>query len=321
MTEFTPSPVEMTQPAQLPRKGPKSLPAAYGLSAQRRHVLVCNVLPALGTVAAIVWSSFVPLNLFDLGLALAFWGLTIGLGGTVGLHRYFAHGTFETYGVVRIALAIVGAMTAQGPPLAWVTTHRRHHEFSDVEGDPHSPHLSHQQTLKTLRGLWHAHCGWLIGHDLPNPYHYAPDLLADRTFMRINRWYYFWVMLSLCLPAGISFAYYRSAAGFVTGLLWGGLARIFLTSQFVWSVNSICHTFGRRPHATREQSTNNVWLAIPTFGEAWHNNHHAYPYSARFGLFWWQVDLGYCLIKGLEFCRLAWNVKTPTRRQVALLES
>lgn len=294
----------------------KMLPAKFALSAQITHVVACNVCPLLGTVAAVVWSIYVPITAFDITLVIFMWALSLGLGGTVGFHRYYAHRSFDTSEPMRILLAIAGSMAAQGPPLSWVCTHRRHHEFSDVEGDPHSPNLAGASLIGKLKGLWHAHCGWLVGHDIPNPQHYAPDLLNDGVFMRVNRMYFLWVGIGLLAPAFASAIYYGSLAGFVSGVLWAGLARTFVTAQFIWSVNSICHLAGFRSHETRECSTNSLFLAVPSFGESWHNNHHAFPFSARFGLSWWQLDLGYVLVWVLRALGLIWDVKVAEPKSV-----
>ena len=207
--------------------------------------------------------------------------LIIGMGVTVGYHRYFTHQAFETGSPVRLVLAILGSMSAQGPLVAWVSTHRRHHQLSDREGDPHSPNLNEPGIRGRLKGIWHAHFGWMSSHALPNPMRYARDILRDRLLMRISRMYYCWVALGVLLPGIVLGLVRGNVYGFLSGCLWGGFLRIFVTSQFVWSINSLCHSIGSRPFRTREQSTNNALLALPTCGEAWHNNHHAFPKSAR----------------------------------------
>ena len=211
-------------------------------------------------------------------------------------------------------------MSALGPLVAWVSTHRRHHQLSDREGDPHSPNLNGPGFRGRLKGIWHAHFGWMLSHPMPNPMRYARDILRDRRLKWVNRMYYYWVLLGVLLPGIVLGLVRRDWYGFVSGCLWGGFLRIFLTSQFVGSINSLCHSIGSRPFPTREQSTNNAVLALPTWGEAWHNNHHAFPKSARFGHRWWQFDIGYIVIGTLRLLGLAWNVWTPSDKQIATRE-
>jgi stearoyl-CoA desaturase (delta-9 desaturase) len=192
----------------------------------------------------------------------------------------------------------------------WVATHRKHHRFSDHAGDPHSPHVDQAPGWRgALRGLGHAHVGWMFrGRDMANPRRYAKDLVADPDLRFISRTFPLWVAIGLALPFGLGVALTGSVAGGLTGLLWGGAVRILLLHHVTFSINSLCHFFGRRPFATRDQSHNLAWLAPLTFGEAWHNNHHAFPTSARHGLGRRELDPGAWLITGLERCHLAWDV-------------
>jgi stearoyl-CoA desaturase (Delta-9 desaturase) len=233
-----------------------------------------------------------------------------GLGITVGYHRLFTHRSFKTTRGVRALLAVLGSMAVEGPVLEWVATHRKHHRFSDQPGDPHSPHLDHAPGWRgVLRGLAHAHVGWMFrGKDMANPGRYAKDLLADRDLRFISRTFPLWVVVGLALPFGLGVALTGSVAGGLTGLLWGGAVRVFLLHHATFSINSLCHSFGRRPFATGDQSHNLAWLAPLAFGEGWHNNHHAFPTSARHGLGRWQLDPSAWLISGLERCHLAWDV-------------
>jgi stearoyl-CoA desaturase (delta-9 desaturase) len=242
-----------------------------------------------------------------------------GLGITVGFHRLFTHRSFKTTRAVRALLAVLGSMAVEGPVIEWVATHRKHHRFSDHPGDPHSPHLDDAPGWRgTLRGLWHAHVGWMLrGKDMANPARYARDLLVDRDLRLISRTFPLWVVVGLAVPFGLGVALTGSLVGGMTGLLWGGAVRIFLLHHATFSINSLCHCFGRRPFSTRDQSRNLAWLAPLAFGEAWHNNHHAFPTSARHGLGRWQVDPGASLITALERCHLAWDVIriSPARQQ------
>lgn len=278
---------------------------------QRRHVILCNILPLLGTIIAMGLLPWLRPGSVEMLLALIMWALTLGVGVTVGFHRYFTHRAFEAHPWVRYLLAVLGSMAAQGAVIAWVVTHRRHHEYSDMAGDPHSPQLHGKGLWNALRGLWHAHSGWLWKHDMPNPLHYSPDLMKDKTILWINRTYYWWVILGFALPTVMGGLILGTWKGVLTSGLWAGFVRIFVSSQLVWSINSICHTFGMRRYPTSEESRNNIWLAIPTFGEAWHNNHHAFPTSAVFGHGWWEIDLGWIVIWALNAVGLVWDVRLP----------
>ena len=249
------------------------------------------------------------LHWHDLLVLAIFYALT-GLGITVGYHRLFTHRSFKTSRTVRALLAVCGSMAVEGPVIEWVATHRKHHRFSDHSGDPHSPHVDQAPGWRgTLRGLGHAHVGWMFrGKDMANPRRYAKDLLADRDLRFISSTFPLWVGVGLALPFGLGFVLSGSLAGALTGLLWGGLVRVLLLHHMTFSINSLCHVFGRRPFATDDESRNLVWLAPFAFGESWHNNHHAFPTSARHGLGRRQLDLGAWLITGLERCHLAWDV-------------
>jgi stearoyl-CoA desaturase (delta-9 desaturase) len=281
------------------------------LRVQRRVALATILIPSVGAVIAIATIpvlGYVPLAV---ALLLVMHLLTM-LGITVGYHRHFAHRAFKCRDSVRVLLGALGGMAAQGPLIHWVSNHRRHHEFSDLPGDPHSPNLG--EDLGPFRRLWHAHVGWMLTGEVTNPARYAKDLLRDPLVRKINRLYLLWVGLGLALPAVVGGLWVGSWGGVVQGFLWGGVVRIVLVHHSTWAINSITHLFGSRPHATSENSRNNPWLVIPSAGEAWHNNHHAFPSSARFGLEWWQLDLGWLTIRLLESLRLAWDVKEAAPR-------
>jgi stearoyl-CoA desaturase (delta-9 desaturase) len=241
-----------------------------------------------------------------------------GLGVTVGYHRLFTHGSFKTSRPVRALLAVLGSTAVEGPVIEWVATHRKHHRFSDQVGDPHSPHLDDAPGWRgALRGLVHAHVGWMFrGKDMANPARYAKDLISDRDLRLISRTFPLWVVVGLAVPFGLGVALTGSVVGGLTGLLWGGAVRIFFLHHVTFSINSLCHFFGRRPFSTGDQSRNLAWLAPLAFGEAWHNNHHAFPTSARHGLARWQIDPGAWFIAALERCHLASDVIriSPARR-------
>jgi stearoyl-CoA desaturase (delta-9 desaturase) len=243
--------------------------------------------------------------------------LVTQLGVTIGYHRLFTHRSFEAARAIRLALGITGSMAAQGPLLFWVSEHREHHQKSDSAGDPHSPYLDDETTLTGLRGFWHAHVGWMLHHASTAWQTYARDIFAERLSLRISRQYFLWVAAGILLPgllAGVRYGSWKHAA---LGVLWGGLVRIFLVHQATWSVNSIGHMIGQRPFATPDQSRNNRFVAFITQGEGWHNNHHAFPSSARHGLERWQWDLSYAVIRLLARIGLVRNLKLPSPDQIA----
>ncbi len=287
-------------------------------TAERVVRVVVFGLPPAALVAAgwMAWGE--ALNWHDLVVLGVTYALT-GLGITVGFHRLFTHRSFKTSRAMRAVLAVLGSMAVEGPVIEWVSTHRKHHSYSDQPGDPHSPHLDELPGWRgALRGLGHAHVGWMFrGKDMANPARYARDLVADRDLRFISRMFPLWVAVGLAVPFGLGLALTGSWVGGLTGLLWGGAVRIFLLHHVTFSINSLCHFFGQRPFSTGDESRNLAWLAPLSFGEAWHNNHHAFPTSAAHGLRRWQVDPGAWLISSLERCHLAWDVVriTPERQR------
>jgi stearoyl-CoA desaturase (Delta-9 desaturase) len=280
---------------------------------QMIHAWAITALPFIGTIAAIIWFR---VRALDVTLLVTLYVLTI-LGITVGFHRHFTHHAFKAKRWVRVALAILGSMACQGPVIYWVANHRRHHTFADQPGDPHSPFFDDDTMLKGLIGFWHAHMGWTFHHDTTNTARFARDLIRDPLVAAVNRRYLAWVALSVLLPPVIGGLATLSWAGVLSAFLWGSLVRLFLTYHATNAVNSITHLFGQRPFPTEGHSTNNAWLAIPVLGEGWHNNHHAFPESAVFGLEWWQLDLGGLVVMVLEKTHLAWEVRRPTREKIA----
>jgi len=242
-----------------------------------------------------------------------------GLGVTIGFHRYLTHRSFETSRGMRALLAALGSAAVEGPVISWVADHRKHHAFSDEEGDPHSPHVGHGSGLAgTLRGLYHAHLGWLFIHTQRGKRErYAPDLLKDPLIRFIDRTFALWVAVGLLLPFLLGLTIGGSLTTGLTGLLWGGAVRIFVVHHLTYSINSLCHVFGRRSFRTGDQSRNLAWLAPFTFGEAWHNNHHAFPTSAVHGLGRFQFDPSAIVIVALERAGLIWSVVRVTRERQA----
>ncbi len=268
-----------------------------------------TVLPfiALGVAGWLAWESI--LHVSDLIVFAVFYLLT-GLGVTVGFHRHFTHRAFKAKPWVRGTLAICGSAAIEGPITAWVADHRKHHAFSDQHGDPHSPHVDHGHGLKgALRGLAHAHVGWLFIHtQRGNKERYARDLVEDPLISRIDRLFLLWVILSLTLPFLLGWAIGGTLLAGLTGILWGGFVRILVLHHMTYSINSLCHFFGRRRFETDDESRNLAWLSVFTFGESWHNNHHAFPTSARHGWNRREIDVSAWVIRGLEKAGLAWDV-------------
>jgi stearoyl-CoA desaturase (delta-9 desaturase) len=258
------------------------------------RVIALVVLPLLGTFIAIylLWNRYVFAR--DIGLLFTFYLLT-GLGVTIGYHRMLTHQGFEAPAFLRALLLLIGCMAFEGAPIFWAATHIKHHAHSDEEDDPHSP----------LHGFWHAHIGWLFHPErFPDPKVYAPHLLADPVAVFVDRFAPLWIGLSLLLPFLL---------GGWTGLVWGGGVRIFLLTHMTWSVNSVCHCFGKRPFETTDESRNHWVVGLLGFGEGWHNNHHAFPRNAFHGLRWWQFDLSGLIIRMFEALGLAWNVQHVSR--------
>jgi len=233
-----------------------------------------------------------------------------GFGVTVGFHRMLTHRSFRTSKPVEYLFAAAGSMAVQGPVINWVADHRKHHAHTDAEGDPHSPHVGHDGGVRgVLGGLWHAHSGWLMSTQGRADWkRYAADLYEDRGMRAIGRQFVPLVLLSLAIPALAGYLVSGTLAGAATGLLWGGLVRIFFVHHVTWSVNSVCHFIGTRRFDTADRSTNVFWLALPSLGESWHHNHHAFPRSAVHGLRTWEIDPSALVIKALERVGLAWNV-------------
>jgi stearoyl-CoA desaturase (delta-9 desaturase) len=239
-----------------------------------------------------------------------------GLGVTVGFHRLFTHRSFKTGPALRLLLGALGSAAIEGPLIEWVSNHREHHRFSDQPGDPHSPHVHGSGAAGALRGLVHAHLGWILkGDAAAQPERYAKDLLADPIARFLDRTFALWALAGLALPFGLGVAITGSLAGGLTGLLWGGAVRIFLLHHATFSINSLCHFFGRQPYDTGDEARNLAWLSLPTMGEAWHNNHHAFPTSARHGRGALQLDPSWWVIATLARLRLASDVVAVSRER------
>jgi stearoyl-CoA desaturase (delta-9 desaturase) len=286
---------------------------------QRNANIAAVILPFVAVVAAIplLWNSLIGLT--DVGIMVGIY-LATAFGITIGYHRLLTHRAFETYRPIKYLFAILGSMAVQGPVIGWVADHRKHHAHTDEEGDPHSPHVGEGSGL---RGLYHAHVGWLFAeHGIAESKRYAPDLLEDPGMRFISRHFLYWVVLSLALPFALGYAIGGTLEAALLAFFWGGLVRLFFVHHVTWSINSICHFFGERRFETEDKSTNVAWLAVPSLGEAWHHNHHAFPRAAVQGMRWWEIDLSGLTIRAMKRLGLAWNVIviSPERQRQRLAE-
>jgi stearoyl-CoA desaturase (delta-9 desaturase) len=276
------------------------------------------VIPFLALVTAVpvAWGGF--LTWTDVIIGAVFY-VFAGIGITVGFHRYLTHGSFKAKRWLRVMLAVAGATAIQGSPTQWVADHRRHHAFSDVEGDPHSPWRFGATFWGLTKGLWYAHMGWLFHRELSNRARFAPDLMADKDIQRVDKFFIPLVIGSLALPATIGGLVTMSWMGALSALFWAGLVRVSLLHHITWSINSICHVVGERPFELREgDKAANFWpLAVLSFGESWHNLHHADPTCARHGVLRGQVDISARTIWVFEKLRWVHDVRWPRPDRIA----
>jgi len=277
--------------------------------------LIENIAMSIGVVGPVIglavgiyllWGHGV--GWLDLLLLLAFYTITT-LGITIGYHRMFTHRALQGGPAVRGVLAVCGSMAGQGPVIEWCAMHRQHHKHADRPGDPHSPHLHGDGPAGFFKGMWHAHVGWLYADSPPGVAKGVPDLVADPVLRFVDRLFWLWMLLGWILPGVIGGLASGSWFGFLTGCIWGGLVRQFLLHHTTFSVNSVCHVWGSRPFKSTDESRNNAIFGVLTFGEGWHNNHHAFPTSARHGLRWWQLDISWLVIRALQAVGLVWNVR------------
>jgi stearoyl-CoA desaturase (Delta-9 desaturase) len=294
---------------------PSGPPPQRRLTVQRvaTATLVVTPLLALGVGMPFLWGHAIHLR--DVILAIVLYTIT-GHGITVGFHRLFTHRSFKANRVLKVILAAAGSMAVEGSLIAWVANHRRHHMFSDQPGDPHSP-LFPPGKEGTLRGFIHAHVGWLFGTETTSADRFAPDMLADPDAVMISRLFPFFALASLALPFFAGWLWSGNLVGALTALVWAGAIRMALLHHVTWSINSICHLFGRRPFATKDRSTNFAPLALLSFGESWHNYHHASPSSARHGVQPHQLDSSAALIRLFERAGWATKVRWPTADRLA----
>ncbi len=285
--------------------------------------LIGVLLPLAGVITAIVLLWNRAIGPLELGLMIGFYSLTL-LGVTLGYHRMFTHRAFESSRAFRAIIAIIGSMAVEGSVITWVADHRKHHAFADHEGDPHSPHLAGPGFWGAVKGLWHAHIGWLFRTvATADRERFAPDLMRDPVLRVIDKLFGFWIFVSFAIPAAIGWLAGGTIGAALSALLWGGLVRVCLLHHVTWSINSICHFFGRKRFDVEDESRNVIWLAPLSMGEAWHHNHHAFPTSAFHGLRWYErlTDLTGVVISLLERLGLIWNVVriSPERQQAKAL--
>ncbi len=271
---------------------------------------------ALGVVGWQLWDGL--LHGSDL-VVFAIMYVSTALGVTVGFHRLFTHRSFKTSPFFRFVFAVLGSAAIEGPVISWVADHRKHHAFSDREGDPHSPHVDHGSGLRgALKGLVHAHVGWLFIHTARgHRERYAPDLCADPVVSFVDKTFFVWAIGGLGFAFGLGYLIGGTLTAALTGLLWGGAVRMLLLHHVTYSINSLCHFFGRRSYETGDHSRNLAWLAPFSLGEAWHNNHHAFPTSAFHGFSWRQIDISAMVIRAMESLGLAWDVVRITSERKA----
>jgi stearoyl-CoA desaturase (delta-9 desaturase) len=282
-------------------------------------------VPPLCVVTAIVLLWNRAIGPLELSLMIVLYVIT-ALGITLGFHRMFTHRAFESSRAFRAVIAVLGSMAVEGSVITWVADHRKHHAFTDIEGDPHSPHLAGPGFLGAVKGLWHAHIGWLFETvGTAERERFAPDLVKDRALQMVDKLFFLWVALGLAIPFALGWIIGGGVGTALTALLWGGVVRVFLLHHVTWSINSVCHFFGRKRFDIEDESRNVFWLAPFSMGEAWHHNHHAFPTSAFHGLRFWErvADPTGLVIALLEKTGLVWNVVrvSPDRQAAKTLPS
>jgi stearoyl-CoA desaturase (delta-9 desaturase) len=285
-------------------------------SLDRFLVALFVAVPLLAVLAAIPLAWGWGLGWHDIVIAFVFYVVT-GMGITMGFHRHFTHSSFKAARPLRVSLAIAGSLAIEGPVLVWVADHRRHHKYSDKEGDPHSPWRFGNDWKALSKGLLYAHMGWMFNPNRTSQQKFCPDLLADPPIRRVSSTFPLWVAVSLLAPALIGGLWSMSLAGALTAFFWASLVRICLLHHVTWSINSVCHTFGNEDFDVRDKSRNVAWLAIPSFGESWHNLHHSDPTCARHGALEGQIDISARAIWIAEKLGWAWDVRWPDEQRLS----
>lgn len=306
MSTITAVPAPQTPQTPQPPHGPppevsEDSPRLRRLQVLLTLLLAVGPLVALGYAGYLFWGSGI--RLLDVILAVSLY-FVVGFGVTTGFHRLLTHGSFTAKRPLKVALSVVGSFAFQGGVIGWVANHRRHHSYTERPGDPHSPFEYGTGFVAQVRGMWHAHMGWIFENSPTSERRFAPDLLADRDIVAVNALFPLWCVLSLAVPFGLGWLIGGSVVTALTAMLWAGAVRVCVLQHVTWSVNSVCHMFGKRPFRSRDHSTNFAPLAIISMGEAWHNNHHAFPMLARHGVDAGQLDSSAAVIRMFE--RLGW---------------
>ncbi len=301
----------------LPVHEETSRPRETPRATTRLAVLSAVILPFVALAVGVWFAWGHVFDWWQVGI-LALMYVLSGLGVTLGYHRLFTHRSFETSRAMEATLGVVAGMAAEGPLLWWVATHRKHHQHSDGEHDPHSPHAAlppDATWMDRVRCFTHAHVGWLLADHRVDVTRYAPDLASDPLHQRLSRLFPVWVVLGLAMPAALGWLV-DGPRGALLGFLWGGLTRIALLHHVTWSINSVCHVWGSQPYRSGDESRNNAIMGLLGLGEGWHNNHHAFPTSARHGLHWWQFDLSWVVIRTMERLKLVRRVRVPSAERL-----
>ena len=295
--------------------GPKPVTEGTRPGYEQLILYVLVLVPFIALLAAVPAMWGWGLGWHDVVLSFVFYAVS-GLGVTVGFHRYLTHGGFKAKRWMRVALAIAGSLSVQGPAIRWVADHRRHHMFSDKEGDPHSPWRFGTSVGALTKGMYYAHMGWLFNRERTNEERFTPDLLADKDIKRVDDLFPVWLVITLFTPAVLGGLWSMSWHGAFTAFFWATLVRISFLHHITWSVNSVCHVIGERPFAARDKSANFWPLAIISFGESWHNSHHADPTCARHGVLKGQLDISARLIELFEWFGWVYDVRWPTQQRI-----
>lgn len=277
--------------------------------------LIAVLVPFVGFVTAIILLWGTAFNWIYLAILGGMYLIT-SVGITIGYHRLFTHRSFKTSKPVVAILAALGSMAVEGPVLQWVADHRKHHQHSDEDGDPHSPHLHDGGIWQAINGMWHAHVGWMLRPSVRGSMRYIGDLRKDKLVRKISSQFPMWVLIGLIIPAVLGGVLTLSWMGVLLGFIWGGLVRVFLVHHMTWSINSVCHIWGTQPFDTHDHSRNNLFMGVFALGEGWHNNHHAFQSSARHGLRWWELDLSYAIIWMMSKVGLAYDVRVPSKDRI-----
>lgn len=316
MTDHQTHDASMTQSAESTNTPERKAAESQYIPLKVRLINLAGVtLPFIGLIIAIWMLWGVAFSWVYLAILFVMY-LISGLGITIGYHRYFTHKSFETPRFMQALLAIFGSMALEGSVLQWAAVHRSHHQHSDDEHDPHSPHTHGDGIINSIKGMWYAHVGWLFRSRSVSMQKYVVDLKKDRLITTMSALFPLWVLLGLLIPALLGGLLTWSWTGVLLGFIWGGLVRIFLVHHVTWSINSVCHIWGSRPFNSHDESRNNPIFGVLGLGEGWHNNHHAFPTSARHGLKWWQLDISYIIILAMSKVGLASDIRVPSQARI-----